>query len=237
VQQQPLPRTIVRQQQQQQQFNQQVSTAVNAALTAYQQAELRRQAAGPAAPFYHAAGAASVNAMSAQTQAALPPFPGLDGRGLSWHISSPLLECRCSPCTGKFCQACGVHGHTVENCRKRLFRNSEANMSGYWCEQQPGRGPMRAPASMQRTPAFTQNPGSANFATTTQQPPNFPTPYRIASGGRCAQHASTQQPEQQSATPAVVNNTAQRDAGRSTFQDQQPAPADVAARRGEQQQQ
>ena len=233
------PRSAVRQHQQQQQFNHQVSSAVNAALTAYQQAELRRQAAGPAAPFHHAAGTASVNAMSTQTQMALPPFPGLDGRGLSWHVCSPLLECRCSPCTTKFCQACGVHGHTVENCRKRLFKNPGANTSGYWSEQQPGRGPMRAPAPAQTAPSLmpTSAQGAVNFTPAVQQQQAFPTPYRMAAGGGAAQHVSGQQATQQQTNQATVNNTAQRSGSRVTFQDsQQQPPADDSTRGGPQQQ-
>jgi hypothetical protein len=170
---------------------------------------------------------------------ALPPFPGLDGRGLSWHVCSPLLECRCSPCTTKFCQACGVHGHTVENCRKRLFKNPGANTSGYWSEQQPGRGPMRAPAPAQTAPSFmpTSAQGAANFTPAVQQQQAFPTPYRMAAGGGAAQHVSGQQATQQQANQATVNNTAQRSGSRVTFQDsQQQPPADDPTRGGPQQQ-
>jgi hypothetical protein len=232
------PRSIVRHQHQQQQFNHQISSAVNAALTAYQQAELRRQASGPAVPCHHAAGGASVNAMSVQTQLALPPFPGLDGRGLSWHVCSPLLECRCSPCTGRFCQACGVHGHTVENCRKRLFKNPGANLSGYWSEQQVGRGPMRMPAPVQGAPSFAGDTGHkvAGFTPVSQQPA-FPTPYRMATGGGAVHHTSSQRPVQQPIDQATVNNTAQRSGGKVTFQEsQQPDASDKSTHEGPRQQ-
>ena len=231
------PRSAVRQQHQQHQFNQQISSAVNAALVAYQQAGLQRRATAPI-PSRNAVDGASVNAMSTQTQMSLPPFPGLDGRGLSWHICSPLLECRCSPCTGKFCQACGVHGHTVENCRKRLFKNPGANLSGYWSEQQAGRGPMRMPAPIQGTPNFVPAPvqDAPNFPPAAQRQPAFPTPYRMATGGATAQHAATQQPVQQHASSATVNNTALRNGNRVTFQEQQQhSPADSTLE-GQQQQ-
>ena len=226
--QQQQSRYVARQQQQQQQFHQHVSSAVNVALAAYQQAGLHQQAAEPAA---------SVNAMSTQTQMSLPPFPGLDGRGLSWHVCSPLLECRCSPCTAKFCQACGVHGHTVENCRKRLFKNPGANLSGYWSEQQIGRGPLRAPIPVPATPTYMQvpAPGAANFAPATQQPQAFPTPYQM-NGGGATRPTGVQHTAQQQAGAANVNNTAQRSsANRVTFNDQQQPSADDAARGGQQQ--
>jgi hypothetical protein len=233
-------RFVARQQQQQQHFNQHISSAVNAALSAYQQAELQRQAT--------AESSASVNAMSSQTQMSLPPFPGLDGRGLSWHICSPLLECRCSPCTAKFCQACAVHGHTVENCRKRLFKNPGANLSGYWCEQQPGRGPMRAPTPAPGVPTYMQapapgaasftaptymqttTPGAANPATATQQQQAFPTPYQM-NGGGAARPAGVQHAAQQTIGAAHVNNTAQR-SSKVTFSDQQQSPANDTAQGG-----
>ena len=182
-----------------------------------------------------------MNAMSTQTQMALPPFPGLDQRGLSWHICGPLLECRCSPCTGRFCQACGVHGHTVENCRKRLFRNPGANLSGYWSEQHPSRGPMRMPAPLPgATP--TQNIGQQPFTgpapfqaaagggavhhTAMQyQAPAFPTPFRMGQGGGAAiNHThtpSSNQPPPEGTAAASVNNTARRAGNRVTFNEEQ----------------
>ena len=219
------PRQAARQSQN---FNQQVGAAVNAALAAYQQGALQQQQAMAATPpqqqaaggghQQHENGGAAVNAMSTQTQMALPPFPGIDlgGRGISWHVHGPLLQCRCIPCTSKFCQACGVHGHTVENCRKRLFKNPGINTSGYWSEQKPTSGPllMPAPAPMQFSPA----PGA-------QQAPAFPTPYRLAAGGGSSNHLQAQQapaPSGGSAQGAAVNNAAAR-GSRVTFQEQ-PSP-------------
>lgn len=205
------PRQTARQHQQ---FNQQVGAAVNAAMAAYQQGALQQQQAMAAAPQQQqaAGGGAAVNAMSTQTQMSLPPFPGIDvgGRGISWHVHGPLLQCRCIPCTSKFCQACGVHGHTVENCRKRLFKNPGINTSGYWSEQKPTSGPllMPAPAPMQ----FNQAPGA-------QPASAFPTPYRMAAGGGASNHLQAQQapaPSGGSAQGAAVNHAAVRGTDGST---------------------
>ena len=217
-----------RQARQQQNFNQQVSSAVNAALAAYQQAALQQQQAAAPPPRQQqtaggeyqqqAGGAAAVNAMSTQTQMSLPPFPGLDGRGMSWHVHGPLLQCRCIPCTSKFCQACGVHGHTVENCRKRLFRNPGINTSGYWSEQKPTSGPLLMPAPA--PPQFAPTPGARATSA-------FPTPYRIGGGGGAANHVQAQQaPAQEaaSAAGASVNHIAHHMGSRMSFQDQQQQP-------------
>jgi hypothetical protein len=133
AQQQPahhVSRNEARRQQHQLNLTQQVSSAVNTALAALQQTHVQQQIKVPLRQ-HTEAGVAIVSAMSQQTQLALPPFPGLDARGINRHIHSPLLECRCIPCLGKFCQACGIHGLTVENCRKRLFHNPAANKSGH----------------------------------------------------------------------------------------------------------
>jgi hypothetical protein len=205
-----MSRNEARRQQQQLNITQQVTSAVNAALAAFQQTQVQQQHRVPLQQ--PATDAAMVNAMSQQTQHALPPFPGLDVRGLNWHIHSPLLECRCIPCLGKFCQACGIHGHTVENCRKRLFHNPGANKSGYWSEQQPGRAPMRMPGLP---------PPMVNAATSHGAPvPPFPTPFRMntpasnaavnaSEGQRQDQQSQTQNAQQQRVRFAETGQQAQ----------------------------
>jgi hypothetical protein len=217
-QQQPYqPRQVVRQQQS---FNHQIGAAVNAALSAYQQAALQQQQASPAmqhAPAHqaqhHPEAHGAFNAMT-QTPLNLPPFPGLDSRGLNYHVHGQTLQCRCVPCTSKFCQACGVHGHTVEECRKRLFKVPGINTSGYWSEQRPQSGPM---LMQPRAPQQFPPPG--------QQQAGFPTPYRMAAGGGAANHIHGQQQAPPPAS-ASMNHTAQR-MGQSA--QQQPSSTHDAA--------
>jgi len=67
--------------------------------------------------------------------AAVPKHPGLDQRGENWHIPSAALGCRTNPCTGMFCQVCGAHNHTTDQCRRRAHKN--ANLSGYYSDNRP----------------------------------------------------------------------------------------------------
>jgi hypothetical protein len=179
-------------------FNAQIAAAIHNAMIQYQ-AQPQHQAgqhanynAAPAIP------AANINlAQQARPALALPAFPGLDGRGPSWHVHSQLLECRNFPCHSKFCQACAVHGHTVDDCRKRAFNNPGINTSGYWSEVRAGHAPLKQPK-----PANTIN-------VATQAQPSFPTPYQMNQGA-----ASQHSPQTHDATQntPTVNNTAQRTA-------------------------
>jgi hypothetical protein len=215
----------------QQNFTNQVGAVVNAALSAYQQAQLQRRPAAPMQQHTPAMGSgagavqqgADAGAFNAMTQTSgplsLPPYPGLDGRGLSWHVHGPTLQCRYSPCTSMFCQACGVHGHTVEQCRKRLFKIAGINTSGYWSEQRPTSGPM---LSQPGVGPFPPRP-PMQFPAPAQQQSSFPTPYQMSRGG-AAHHAQGQQ-QTQSAVPASVNNTAPRTGPHVHFATQQQPPS------------
>ena len=124
----------------------------------------------------------------------LPPFPGLDARGVSWHTDCALFGCRSNPCNVPFCQACAVHGHTVDECRKRIYNNPAANTSGYWQEKKPGCAPIK----------FTKPTVNAAVQAQAQ---SFPVPYQMygvpaqqpASNGNSAavNHTATQQPTNQ----------------------------------------
>jgi hypothetical protein len=161
-----------------------VQAAVNNAMMSFQQAVLQQQqlngSTGQAA-----AGGGMVNATTSfrAPRAPLPPFPGLDARGPSWHVSSQLLGCRQAHCTAPFCQGCAIHGHTVEDCRKLQYNEPGANRSGYWCEQKPGCAPLRAPF---------RAPGAAVNA--------FPTPYVMNNGGGATANAAGLPPAQGAAT-------------------------------------
>ncbi len=146
-----------------------MNLAVQQALAGYQQAIVQQQNQAAAA---QPAAAGSVNAGfqagAERKPLQLPPFPGLDARGLHWHVHSATLGCKTFPCNAPFCQACGVHHHSANECRKRFYNNPGANLSGYWSEQRPNGTPLRNPA-----PAAT-----ANVAVQFGSPP-FPTPYRL----------------------------------------------------------
>jgi hypothetical protein len=207
----------------QQNFTNQVGAVVNAALSAYQQAQLQQRPATPMRQHTPAVGSgamqqgADAGAFNAMTQTSgplsLPPYPGLDNRGVSWHEHGPTLQCRYIPCTSMFCQACGVHGHTVEQCRKRLFKIAGINMSGYWSEQRPTSGPMLLPP---RPPM--------QFAAPAQQQTSFPTPYQMSARGGAAHHAQGHE-QTQPAIPASVNNTAPRIGPQVQFAAQQLPPS------------
>jgi hypothetical protein len=168
-------------------FNAQIQVAVNNAMAAYQ-----RQVNGGTARATPMAG--SVNVMQHQQREPLPPFPGMDGRGVNWHVHSAMLGCKQFPCTAPFCQACGLHHHTANECRKRVFKNPGINTAGYWSEQKPNTPPLRYPK-----PA-----GTVNAAV---QASSFPTPYRMKSPAQVGQqlqdggtinHAAQQPPAPQS---------------------------------------
>jgi hypothetical protein len=171
--------------------------AINNAMAQFQAGMIQQAGANQAAPI------GNVNAMmqARPPLQTLPAFPGLDARGLSWHTHSPLLECRSFPCNSKFCQACAVHGHTVDECRKRAFQNPGINQSGYWSETRAGSAPLKKP----------QQAGAVNAATPSA---SFPTPYQMHQGGAAA--AAAQQASSQTQTTSqnsgTANNTAQRTA-------------------------
>jgi hypothetical protein len=199
-------------------FNGQLQAAVNQALAAYQQAQLQQQpqpAQGSALP------AAHVNAayppQHGRTPLAplnLPQFPGLDERGISWHVHSAMLGCRVIPCNVPFCQCCGRHGHTANECRKRFYNNPEANMSGYWSIQRPNTPPLR-----QAFPANPQ-PRANNVAVqagqAAQNPPPFPVPHFVNGNVNAASGGSNQ-----SQPAAAVNNSAQQPANNAASGGQQ----------------
>jgi hypothetical protein len=197
-----------------QRFDARMNLAVQQALAGYQQAIARQQnqalAAQPAA-------VGSINAGfpagAERKPLQLPPFPGLDARGLHWHVHSAALGCKTFPCNAPFCQACGIHHHSANECRKRFYNNPGANLSGYWSEQRPNGAPLR-----------NQAPATANVAVQFSNPP-FPTPYQMngnnanpaaASGGAAPVHqpANSQQGnvnyyaarQQQPAAPDSAND-------------------------------
>ncbi len=186
-------------------FTHQVQAAVNNAMLSFQQALLQQQQLNGGGG--QAAGGSAMVNVAGQFNAPRAPFPGLDARGPSWHIASQLLTCRQANCTAPFCQACGLHGHTTETCRKLQYNDPGVNRSGYWSEQKPGCPPLRAPP---RAPVAAVNA--------------FPTPYVMHNGGGAAasaapaqgaanvNHASTQvQASNQSQQPPAPNgaNSAQ----------------------------
>ena len=199
-------------------FNGQLQAAVNQALAAYQQAQLQQQpqlAQGAAPP------AAHVNAAYPPQHGRpplaplnLPQFPGLDERGISWHVHSAMLGCRVIPCNVPFCQCCGRHGHTANECRKRFYNNPEANMSGYWSIQRPNTPPLR-----QAFPANPQ-PRANNVAVqagqAAQNPPPFPVPHFVNGNANAASGGSNQ-----SQPAAAVNNSAQQPANNAASGGQQ----------------
>ncbi len=71
------------------------------------------------------------------------PQPGLDKRGASWHECTEGITCRYTPCKSKFCQRCGNHGHTAENCRMP-DETPGINLKGYF---QDKKGKEAAPVS------------------------------------------------------------------------------------------
>jgi hypothetical protein len=184
-------------------FNNQLQAAVNQAMAVYQLAHVQ-QAAAPAPAAAQPAG--HVNAFPAQqARPPLPPlnlpmFPGLDDKGLNWHVHSALLGCRSFPCQAPFCQACGMHGHHANECRRRFYNNPEANTSGYWSLQRPNTPSLKA----QRQPAV-------NVAVPA---PSFPVPYVMNGQANVAggNNASNQQNGQngQQAPAAAANYAAQQ---------------------------
>jgi hypothetical protein len=117
------------------------------------------------------------NNMTSPQQPAHPPYvqPGLDHRGSHWH---PIgAKCRFNPCNSPFCQGCGEHGHSAENCKKRS-KHANWNYSGYYAEQRPGQGPLiyDGPAKL---PLQFPTPATQPSPATPALPP-FPTPYTHA---------------------------------------------------------
>ena len=146
----------------------------------------------PAAPHVHFA-----------TPAAQPAYahPGLDHRGPSWHVAGAHLKCRYSPCNGLFCQCCGQHGHTAENCRRRLI-NPTCNHNGYYSEQRPNQGPVEyATAPGAGTAGSSRPPPRFGPPPTHSVPPAFPTPHHINSVLRPGSQTSP------AYTPVVRSNT------------------------------
>ena len=146
-----------------------MNVAVQQALAGYQQAIARQQnQASAAQPAATGSVNAGFQAGAERKPLQLPPFPGLDARGLHWHVHSAALGCKTFPCNAPFCQACGVHHHSANECRKRFYNNPGANLSGYWSEQRPNGAPLR-----------NQQPtATANVAVQFGSPP-FPTPYQM----------------------------------------------------------
>lgn len=195
-------------------FDARLNLAIQQALAGYQQAVIQQQNQAPAAALPPAtAGSVNVGFQAGQERKPLqlPPFPGLDARGLHWHVHSAALGCKTFPCNVPFCQACGVHHHSANECRKRFYNNPGANHSGYWSEQRPGGAPLR-----------NQTPPTANAAVQFGAPP-FPIPYSlngnrpsqtVAPGGAAPAHqaapAHHAMPAHQAASPQQghVNNYA-----------------------------
>ena len=184
---------------QQARFNNQLQAAVNQALAAYQLAHIQ-QTPATALPVGHVNAFPAQHARSPLPPLNLPMFPGLDDKGLNWHVHSALLGCRSFPCQAPFCQACGMHGHHANECRRRFYNNPEANTSGYWSIQRPN------------TPSLRRQP-AVNVAV---QAPPFPVPYVMKSkanmvGGSNATNQQSNVGGQQ-APSAAANYAAQQPA-------------------------
>ena len=191
----------------------------------------------PAAPAYSPAPApqAQVNAFypaprpsppaaAAAAQAAPYVHPGLDARGPNWHPATiPALKCRYNPCTSTFCQGCGEHGHSMQDCKKR-GKHANWNAFGYYAEQRPGQGPLvydgtpyrqAAPLAPQQFQPPQQAhqvpppPPRAHVAEAAAQP--FPIPYSLNS-----QHST------RSYTPVTRSNVAVQAAESSTTSEVPP---------------
>jgi hypothetical protein len=115
--------------------------------------------------------------------------PGLDARGLNWHICTEHIKCRDEPCTGLFCQICGFHGHTARTCSKRLKQVPGINLHGYFQESKPNCPPVRyegvegrygntgGPSRPQYTfngPRTNTMHGQPGSSSNLQQPDQFP---------------------------------------------------------------
>jgi hypothetical protein len=148
---------------------------------------------------------------------ALVKHPGLDQRGENWHIPSVTLGCSTDPCTRVFCQVCGGHGHSSEECKRK--RHAQANHSGYFSINRPnsprlafdGYPPTPQQQLQQQQPALQQQPprpAQHQFA---------PPPTHYASGGTAQMHLS----QSQNGNAAAVNNTAQRSVRFTPIQQQQ----------------
>jgi hypothetical protein len=189
-----------------QRFDARLNLALQQALAGYQQAIIHQQ---------NQAQPAAVGSINAGFQAGaerkplqLPPFPGLDARGLHWQPHSAALGCKTFPCNAPFCQACGVHHHSANECRKRFYNNPGANLSGYWSEQRPNGAPLR-----------NQAPATANVAVQFGNPP-FPTPYQMNGTGANTAASGGAAPAPQSA------NHAQGNVNHYASRQQQPAAPD-----------
>jgi hypothetical protein len=113
------------------------------------------------------------NNMMSPQQSMQPPYvqPGIDHRGPHWHPVG--AKCRYNPCNSPFCQGCGEHGHSAQDCKKR-GKHANWNYSGYYSEQRPGQGPLiyDGPAKLPlQFPAPATQPPPAAPA------PPFPTPH------------------------------------------------------------
>jgi hypothetical protein len=165
-----------------QRFDARLNMALQQALAGYQQAIVQQRNQAPAAVQPVAAGSinAGFQAGAERKPLQLSPFPGLDARGLHWHLHSATLGCKTFPCNAPFCQACGVHHHSANECRKRFYSNPGVNQSGYWSEQRPGGAPLR-----------NQVPATMNAAVQFGAPP-FPTPYSMKGTKRATPAAASE---------------------------------------------
>ena len=111
-----------------------------------------------------------------------PAHPGLDARGPRWHRCSEFVPCRNQPCTQKFCQIDGNHGHDTSECWK-LNDTRYAhliNRAGYWSDNKPNDAPITLASINPRAPGQSNTGGGA------AQPPrrtNYPTPHFVNSTG------------------------------------------------------
>ena len=133
----------------------------------------QRQQQAQANPLFQPQQPLQANNMMSPPQSTQPPYvqPGLDHRGPHWHpIGS---KCRFSPCNSHFCQGCGEHGHSVQDCKKR-GKHANWNYSGYYSEQRPGQGPLIYDGP---TKLPLQFPAPAAQQPPAAPAPPFPTPH------------------------------------------------------------
>ena len=177
----------------------------------------------PAAPAYNPAPAPQANAFYPAPPAPRPAFPvqtpaapyvhpGLDARGPNWHpLGCQNLKCRQPQCISVFCQGCGEHGHTMQDCKKRN-KHALWNYSGYYAEQRPGQGPLiydgtpyRSAAQPAQPPqqAVFQIPPPPRINVADIQP--FPVPYALNAVPQSPQRAYTPVMRSNVAVQAVEN--------------------------------
>jgi hypothetical protein len=146
--------------------------------------------------------------------------PGLDARGPNWHLPTKAIRCPCTPCDRPFCQICGMHGHTSQQCSKRFKRMPGINLHGYYQETKPDQPPVRYQSPL--APQIGQQPlaQQVNLAA-----PSSPSPYSHPPAAHHQPAADNTQTVRFNLFPHFVNPTT--DSGRASASH---APTSTASR-------